>query len=107
MRSPATLRLARLFISTHRFAGRALGYQRSEERTARDHFHFLPTISWISFKSVGLYTTSVDGLARTHFLRITPWGSMRKNVLIAVICFSLSTPKLRMIFRSGKSLSSG
>ena len=32
---------------------------------------------------------------------------MRKNDLSATIDFSLSTPKLRMAFRSGKSLSSG
>src|SRR2546422_1852050 len=50
------------------------------------------TISRISRRSVSLYTTVVSGFSMTHFLRITPWRSMRKNVLVAVIRLSLRIP---------------
>src|SRR6266850_29335 len=64
-------------------------------------------ISRISRRSESLYTTVVSGFSMTHFFRITPWRSMRKNVLIAFIRRSWRIPYARIAFRSGKSLSSG
>jgi hypothetical protein len=64
-------------------------------------------MSSIPRRRVSLYTTVVAGFSRTHFLRITPCGSIRKNVLCAVMIFSLRIPYARMTFRSTKSLSSG
>ena len=63
--------------------------------------------SLIPLRTVSLYTTVVVGLSMSHFLRITPWGSMRKNARFAVIDRSFSSPYARMTLRSGKSLSSG
>jgi hypothetical protein len=46
----------------------------------------------MSFRTVLLYTTVVLGFSRTHFLRIVPWGSMRKKVRVANMPRSLRTP---------------